>query len=678
MERERGYGISGGRFIKRYLVITTTFLAALSLSQTPQPQDLTNLPIEDLMKVEVTTASKSAQTLSDIPSAVFVITAEDIRRSGAMNIPEALRLAPGVEVAQINSSQWAISIRGFNNQAADKLLVLIDGRSVFTPLFSGVYWDAQSVPLIEVDRIEVIRGPGGSLWGTNAVNGIINIITKNASKTQGLTESTEAGTDVRLNTTLQYGGLLEHGWNYRFSGQSFDRSASDFQQGGAGPDNWSLNQGRFRLDSSDTGIDKWMFEGSVVSEHLGEEGSLPLFKAPYYTPDPARYPASEYNLVGRWERNLPSGSSQSLETYFDHTERDAQEIGEKRDTFDIDYQNKLAPTGNHVLTYGVSWMHAPEQTPAGNQIYLTPSSFVEDWYSAFLHDTMSLNHNLKVLFGSKIENDPFVGWQFEPNAQLLYTPQANRTYWASISRAVSTPSTIETQSHNSYEVQPIPGVGPGLVSVIGNPNFQAESVLAFEAGARGNLGNKWFLDVDAFYNHYNNLRTFETGQPYFNPSLGYLIIPETFGNKMVGDTAGVELSVNKQLSNWWKMSGSYSLFGERLALTDNSQDGGALYGADGRGGAARNKFQVHSYMDLPKHFEFDNDLYYVDALIDGTVPAYFRLDSRIGWHPSETLDFSIGGRNLLTQRHIEAGEADFSSVEEISRSFYIKATLHFR
>jgi len=630
------------------------------------------------MKVEVTSASKSAQSLSDVPSAVYVITAEDIRRSGAMNIPEALRLAPGVEVAQVDSNKWAISIRGFSTRSSDKLLVLIDGRSVFTPMFGGVYWDVQSVPLIEVDRIEVIRGPGGSLWGANAVNGVINIITKNASKTQGLTTSTEAGSDVKLNSTVQYGGSLDNGWNYRLNAQYFDRGALDLPKGGAGPDNWSLSQGRFRLDSPDTGLDKWMFEGSVESGHLGQEDELPSFKAPYSTDVPIRFPVSEWNLVGRWERNLPRGSSQSLETYFNHTDRDSPELGEKRDTFDIDYQNRLAPIGNHVFTYGLSWRHAPEQTTPSAQIYLVPSSYTEDWYSAFLHDTMSFNRHLKVLFGSKIENDPFVGWQFEPNAQLLYTPKENRTYWASISRAVSTPSIIETQSHDNFTVQPIPGVGPALVTVLGNPNFQPESVLAFETGARGDLGHSWFIDVAAFYDRYDDLRTFETGKPYFDPTAGYLVIPETFNNKMSGDTSGIEMAAHKQINNWWKVSGSYSLFGEKLSLMENSQDQSPLYGPDGRGGAARNKFQLHSYMDLPKHFEFDNDLYYVDALIDGTAPAYFKLDSRIGWHPSETLDLSIGGRNLLAARHIENGEVQFSTFEQISRSFYIKATLHFR
>ncbi len=660
--------------MNRTLFLALAMMPTLALAQDEPKQDLTQLGLEDLMKVEVTTASKSAQSLSTVPSAIYVITAEDIWRSGAVSIPEALRLAPGVNVSQIDANKWMVSIRGFNSRFADKLLVLVDGQSIYTPLFSGVYWDAHTLPLQEIDHIEVIRGPGGSLWGANAVNGVINIITKHASQTLGGSVSTEVGSDTKVNTGARYGGKFGKDGAFRIYGNWLSQSALDLPSGNAGPDDWESAQAGLRIDTNPKSATRFTFKTDIQSEHLGQQFSVPSLTAPYNLTISSRYPAYGLNSVARWEHDEANGGAQSLQLSYGHIEgwSDAA-VSERRDSEVVDYQRQFAKTGRHAFTLGAGFTRSSDKVRSNGVTVVTPASFTENLYSAFVHDTLDIKANLKLLIGSKFEHDPYTGWQVQPNAQLLYTPNEHRTYWYSVSKAVRTPSRADIGV--GFDLQTIPGTPPVLLTLVGNPNFHSEEVISNEIGTRFTLKNNTFLDLAAFYNEYRQLRTFEAATPYF--SVDHVVQPFTFKNKMSGKTAGLEAALKTKIRPWWSVAASASIFSERLQLDADSTDNLGLYGIDGRGGASRQQFQIHSDMDLGHHIEFDNDLYYVGQLISGNVPAYYKLDTRIGWAPNANTQISLGIRNALSPHRVEAGEALFETVESIPQSVYLRVSVRF-
>ncbi len=658
--------------MKRFYILALSILPVAALGQTEPKQDMTQFGIEDLMKFEVTTASKGAQSLSDVPSAIFVISEDDIRRSGAGNIPEALRLAPGVNVSQIDANKWMVSIRGFNNRFADKLLVLIDGQSVYTPLFSGVYWDAHMLPLNEVDRIEVIRGPGGSLWGANAVNGVINIITKKTSQTVGGAFTSEVGSDTKENVGMRYGGKFSKDAFYRVYANIFASSALDILPGKPGPDDWQSIQTGIRIDKGLDTDHHFMFKTDVQTEHVGQRYTRPTLQAPYSQTLEARYPVSGINSILRWE-GTEGGRTHSLQISFTHADRDAApDLPELRDTIDVDYQTQLKKVGRHALTVGAGYSYSADSTAVG-VVNFAPSSYKETLFSAFLRDTVEVARDIKLQIGSKLEHNPFTGWEIQPSAQLLYTPNEQRSYWCSLSRAVRTPSRGDISSE--FDAAVIPGNPPTILEFIGNPALASEEVISNEIGTRFTLKDTTFLDFTAFFNEYKKLRSYEPGQPFFDTD--HVVVPFFFGNKRSAQTAGFEVALKTRLKPWWSLDASASLFSERMRLSSDSGDNIGLYTSDGRGGASRQQYQVHSKMDLAHGIEFDNSLYYVSALINGVVPAYYKLDSRIGWSPNSNLEFSVGVRNALKPSTLQAGEAAFETAETIPRSIYLKMTLKF-
>lgn len=656
----------------RRLCLLAVALPAIGLGQTDPDRDIYKLDLEDLTKVKVTTASKSAQPLSEVPSAIYLIRSEDIRRSGATCIPEALRLAPGVNVAQIDGNKWMVSIRGFNNRFSDKLLVLIDGQSIYTPLFSGVYWDAHALPLSEVDRIEVIRGPGGSLWGANAVNGVVNIITKSASQTQGGYANLEAGSEFNQ-IGGHYGGRLGAGF-YRAYANTFDSKALTESDGHRGPEGFKDIAAGFKYEQGAETGDKFLFKADFQSEHLGQRSPIAIVTPPFVNPVDSRFGVSSVDSVLRWERNEVSGRSQSLQLSFEHYDRtDSPDATERRDTVDLDYQAQFAPVGAHTFSVGAGYRNSRDWTGGVGIVSFDPASYTERTYSAFLHDSVRLSPTWKVLAGSKFVHTPYTGWEVQPNLQFLHTPNDRTSYWYSISRAVRTPSRAD--ENVSFSSTTVPGTPPTLLLFGGNPNFASEVVVANEIGARFELRDGAFVDLTSFVDHYTNLRTFEPGVPYLDGT--YAVQPVTFGNGMSGDTAGFEVAVKKKVTPAWSLEGNFALFTERLRLDPGSKDTLGLYLSDGRGGAAKNQFQIHSNLDFGKNFEFDNSLYYVGPLINGTVCGYYKLDSRLGWTPTKDLQFSLGVRNALSPQTVQAGEATFETVGSVPRSIYLRMDWKF-
>ncbi len=653
-------------------------LAAQAFGQgQPPKKDLTNLGMEDLMKIEVTTASKSSEAVSRVPSAIFVITQEMIRRAGANTIPDALRLAPGVDVARINSNQWAVSIRGFNSRFSDKLLVLLDGRSLYTPDFAGVLWDSLDLPMEDIERIEVIRGPGGSLWGANAVNGVVNIITKSAAETLGHRVSTEIGSFDRVIGAYEQGERLGGDRFLRVFARSRDTSAMDLIPGIPGPDEWKTASFGFRFDGGPQN-NHWLLEGNAQSTHDGELTVVPSLAPPFATLVNNRFPSGDWSLLAHWERSGANGWSQTVQGSIAEDKHLYPEASVERTTLDFDYQAKLSPTGNHVFTLGAGYRNSPDHTSPGELVTFVPSERTQEIWSAFFHDDWSLGHHLDLLAGSKIEHDSFTGWEVEPNLQLLYTPDSRRTWWASVSRAVRTPARADEDANIDYAATNGPGNVPVLVVINGNPSFKSENVIASELGYRFEPDPKLFIDIAAFDNQYQNLRSIEPiGQTVVTIPVPHIVATYTFENMLHGQTDGLELVGRWGPCPGWKLTGVYSYFTERLRLASGSMDSLGLYATDGRGGSPRHMLQLRSDWDVTRGFEFDNDLYYTDATLDRMAPAFWRLDSRIGWNPSKSLKVSLGVRNAFLPHHQEADGAIFTTSEQLPRSAYLDVTWKF-
>jgi iron complex outermembrane receptor protein len=659
------------------LLLAATFQAVFGQTK-GGTQDLTSLGLEDLMKIQVTTASKSAEAVSKVPSAIFVITHEMIRRSGAQNIPDALRLAPGVMVSQISSSQWEVTIRGFNNRFADKLLVLVDGRSVYTPDFSGVYWDELDMPMDDIDRIEVIRGPGGSLWGANAMNGVVNVITKHAADTLGNQVTAEGGSLNPFVGSIENGQKLAKDEYLRIFAKYSDNGAFNLKPGVLGPDEWTSAVAGFRFDSGNVD-NNLMVEARGQSSHEGEQTVIPSFSAPYATLQDNRYPVWDGDILARWERTLSNGLSHHLQGSFTQDERDFPEADLQRTTINLDYQVQLPPVAKNKITLGAGYRNSPDRLSAGDMVAFTPEERTEVIASGFVHDKWQFSSDAAVLFGSKFERDNFdQQWEFEPNAQLLYTPREDRTWWASWSRAVRSPARADENSDIDYEVTPGPGGVPVLLHFVGNQDFQAETVSAMEAGYRAQATKALFVDVAAYNDEYSNLRSVEPlGETEIMAPVPYIEANYTFANQMRGETDGLELAGTWKAAPNWRLNTVYSYFTERLRLDPGSQDPLGLYTQDGRGGAIRHQFQVRSEWDLHRRLEFDANVFYYDASISGQSPPYWRADLRLGWKPVKGTTLSAGVQNLLQPYHLEAIDSLFTTSEEIPRNFYLEAKWKF-
>src|SRR6202167_4622257 len=450
------------------MLIVLPMLAAQA--QNAQP-DLTALKIEDLMNVDVTSAAKKEQKLSQVPAAIFVITTEDIRRSGATNIPDLLRMVPGLDVAQINPSTWAISARGFNGEYSDKLLVLIDGRTVYAPSFSGVFWDAQDVPLDFISRIEVIRGPGASVWGTNAVNGVINITTKSARETQGGTLTANGGTLEHVGGMVRYGGPIGSRGAYRVFTDGFEMGHFLTPEHQNGEDDWYLYHGGFRADADVSAKDSLTLEGEAIRGNAGERANSVVSLSPPLTSTlDLRDRFSGWSVLGRWKRAISPVSETSLQIYFDRSNRSDTTYGLRLNTFDLDFQHHVHWGRRQDFVWGLGYRVSSDQTGDDFRISFQPQNLVTQIFSSFVQDEIAIRpHRLYVSLGTKLEHDYYNGFNLQPSGRLTWTPDDHDTFWAAFSGAQRTPSRVETSIHYNVEALPGPGNLPILVSVFGNP-----------------------------------------------------------------------------------------------------------------------------------------------------------------------------------------------------------------
>jgi len=647
------------------------------------PPDLTELPIEDLMNIEITSVSKKQQKLSDAAAAVFVITQEDIRRSGATSIPEALRMAPGVEVARINANQWAITVRGFNSHFANKLLVLIDGRSVYSPLFSGVFWDVQDTLLEDIDRIEVIRGPGASLWGANAVNGVINIITKHARDTLGGLISAGGGTEERGFGEIRYGGKFGEETYYRAYAKYFDRSHSLDPSGDAAHDDWDALRGGFRLDRELSAHDSVTLQGDIYRGRSGETLTIASIKSPFMRTFDDHIRSQGGNVLGRWTHVVSKSSEIVVQMYYDRTERRESINGEKRNTLDIDLQHRWVLGERQEVVWGLGYRFTRDDIKNSFAVSFHPDQRSNHLFSGFLQDDIVLfRDRLRLILGSKFEHNDFTGFEIQPTGRMLWTPWSRHFFWGAVSRAVHTPSRADEDLRVNAAVIP-PGMPPNsgplplYVRVFGNPELKSEELVAYELGYRFQTTKRLSFDIASFYNIYDHLRSAEPGRPILEgePSSPHLLFPLTVSNRVKGKTYGVEVAADWRPLGWWHLQASYSYLVIKLDGGE-SLDPSATVDA---GRSPRNQFHLLSSMNLPGGLEWDLNFRFVDELPEFNVKSYASLDVRLAWKPRPNVEWAIVGQNLLSRSHAEfKGEAIMSSLPaEVERGVYGKVTWRF-
>jgi iron complex outermembrane receptor protein len=626
-------------------------LSAATPPSPATPDDLSKLKkmsFEDLTNVEVTSVSRKEEKWLEAASAIQVITSEDIRRSGATSIPEALRLASNLHVAQVNSSQWAISARGFNNVLANKLLVMIDGRVVYTPLYAGVFWDVQDVLLEDIERIEVVSGPGGTLWGANAVNGVINIITKDTRDTAGFLLEGGVGTELPGFGSLRYGGELTPDLHYRIQARGIRHNDTVQLNGLPAQDSWALSQGGFRLDWNPRGKDRLTFKGDIYDGNPNPEANA------------TGVIVSGGNVLANWTRKISDSADFQLHFYYDRTWRDfGAGLKEKLTTYSFDWQNHFRVGQRQDLVWGLNYRLMDHDTQNLTLLKFLPANKTHAVSGAFIQDEITLvDRRLRVTLGSKFTHNAYTGFEVQPSARLKWTIKQSQTVWGAISRAVRTPSRIDGEFFLF--------ANPTFPVISGNSDFRSEELVAYELGWRSQPTANLSLSLASFYNRYDNIRSAQPGPPPFG-------LPITFHNAVRGEAYGLEVSGIYQVNHWWRLRGGYTLFRKHLEVKPNEVD---LNRATAESNDPKNQFQVQSTMDLPGRLELSASLRYVGALPRPAVPGYVGLDSRLGWRATSNLELSLVGQNLIGDEHLEFIPAS-PARRQVERGVYGKVTWRF-
>ena len=637
-------------------LFTLLLPAGLALGPTParaQPEEplpplriLKEMSLEDLMNIPVISVSGTPEKLTEVASAIQVLTREDIRRSAAKRLPEALRLSPNLQIAQANAHDWAVSARGFNgaplanNTLADKLLVLIDGRSVYTPLFGGVFWDVQNVLLEDVDRIEIVSGPGGTLWGANAVNGVINVISKSARETQGLYASASAGTFLQDHIALRYGARLDSGLYCRVYGQRYDYRHTELADGSTGMDQWNLTQGGFRLDHYANDANTFTLQGDVYGGRENASGSVRV---------------DGQNLIGRWAHRFSEREELTAQVYFDRSWRQLTTVGfsDQLSTFDFDLRHHFRAGKRHRILWGAGYRLMQDKTHDSPGVFFTPANRTLQLFSGFAQDQIALIPNrLDLTLGTKVLHNDFSGFEVQPSLRLAWQPDTLHTVWAAVSRAVRTPSRFDADETT-----------PAITTL--NRNFNAEQVIAAEIGYRLRPFRKISLSLAAYYNFYDNLRSInQNGSP---PP------PLLFANDQKARTWGFEIFANTVPAPWWRLRGGFTFLDKTIeSKTPAVVPGSALFEAID----PNNQVLVQSIMDLPAHFQLDWIGRYVDMLpalpgiMFAAVPAYMTFDIRLAWEYKQ-ITLAVVGQNLAAETHPEFGS------RRLPRSLYARITAVF-
>ena len=692
----------------------------------PAEKDILDLPLEELaqqrvrspgtavaqapslgFEQQVNTVTRQESTVGKSPTAIYVITNDMIRRSGATSVPETLRMAPGVNVARIDANKWAVGIRGFNDRFAGKTLVQIDGRVIYNPVTSGVYWDAQDVMLQDVERIEIIRGPGATVWGSNTLNGIINIITKNSKDTQGGLVVGGGGTEEKGFANARYGGSNKEGnMHYRVYGKWFERDNSYLPTGtsqlppppgetpyNSAKDDWRKGQGGFRVDWKASEVDTVNLQGDIFGVSSSRGDYRPQATAPFAFKNDENELSTGGNLLSRWQHQTGEDSSWTTQFYWDHFDRSSANnnnisathpinvdiINFRVDTYDLDFQHQLPLAERQKFIYGMGYraqdtFFSPSIGDGGFALDTNPQNRVLTRYSAFLQDEFKLvEDRLYFTAGSKFEHNTYAGFQYQPSARLLWSPTERQSTWGAVSRAVRVPNVgEEAVTITGFPTAPVPGL---LVRTGPNQRLNAEDVVAYEYGYRSQPSDELSFDTALFYNVYNNLIVAKSagitpGVPSFAQALR--------ANGMSAETYGVEFAANWKVSEMWRLQGNYSF----LQMQLHRDPGIGVSAENPEGQSPQNQVYLQSSWDLSKNVQFDLMGRYVDTLskfpsaLPNTVPSYISMDTRLGWRPSKAWDIAVVGQNLLNNQHLEFGGNQFlaAPLVQIQRGVYVMAT----
>ncbi|MDX1974525.1 MAG: TonB-dependent receptor [Rickettsiales bacterium] len=667
--------------------LTTSTLVGLGVAMQMSPayaakeidQDaLLNLSLEELTNIEVTSVSKKAEKASEAAAAIYVITQDDIHRSGLTNIPELLRMVPGLHVAQSGSHQWSVSSRGMSGQFADTLLVLIDGRTVYTPLYSGVYWDIQDTPLQDIERIEVIRGPGATLWGANAVNGVINIITKSSKDTQGGYASTTVGNYLNAEASTRYGAKIDDNSYVRAYAKYNDYAEAKTMADRGADDNWNKAQAGFRTDLHTTDNRSFTLQGDMYD--AGTNGILNLLQPAGNTvPNFVRESDNGGNILGRWNEKFAKDSELTVQMYYDLAMRENIVFDHNIQTLDLDAQHAWSAIDRHEIVWGMGYrrvitdVDSNPRTALGIPYFsMSPNNQEQNLYSAFFQDKIALvKDQFFLTLGSKFEHNDFTGIEYQPSARLSWIVDDSQTLWSSISRSVRTPNIGGTSNVQQLAVALAPDT---FYTQVGNPNQDSIEMVAYELGYRIQPAKNLSFDLSTFYNDYDNMIIGVQGTPYFvGPYTMVPISPESLGR---AHTWGFEAASKWNPVNWAELSASYTLLHMKFEQPDP-------LGYNFRDRSPEHQFNVRSTFFLPHNVEFTTSAYYVDQLqaIDinttSDVSDYLRFDTRLAWKPMDSLELSLVGQNLLDGEHQEYYGFAYQNSSQVPRSVYGNITWKF-
>jgi iron complex outermembrane receptor protein len=630
--------------------------------------------LEDLMNIRVTSVSKHEQTLSRAAAAVFVIRQEDIRRSGATNIPDLLRMVPDVDVERIDANAWAISVRGFNQRYANKVLVLVDGRTVYTSSFSGVFWEHLDIPLDDIERIEVIRGPGAAVWGANAVNGVISIITKSAKETQGRVITAGAGSDTHVLGRVQYGGTAGPG-AYRVFGDYLNVGNSEIPGGLRANDRWQRLHAGFRSDWNVSDHDSLTVEGDLFANEANQTRH-DFVQTPFDVQYPGKLDAAGGSVLLRWNHLFKGGSETIVQTYYDSYRRSDLSVPEVYRSFDLDVQHHMKAGDRNEIVWGVGARVNYSSLSPGYSVGFTPPSATQGFYSSFVEDEIRLASSLWLTAGSKFEHNVYTGFQTEPSLRMVWSPpQGRRAAWVAASRAMRQPSRQDTDIQITLFQAP---VAPGIVQIgrlFGNPRLPNEEVRDYEAGYRSNFTRNLSLDVTAFLSFYRHLATFEPLplQYAFGTTL-QIIAPYVYDSKSSATNYGGEAALNWTINSHWRISPGYAHLHAALHMDPTSQ---GVPSSPLSTAFPTNMLQMRSDFNLTRNTQFDQSLYYTARLPGSTIPGHARLDLRFARRLSESAEFSVAGQNLLRPRTFEFGNSYGVTGTEAVRSVFASVTWKF-
>jgi iron complex outermembrane receptor protein len=661
----------------RCLIVLSLLGMMLSPASAFAESDYLQMTLEELMDVPVYSAAKKMETVKDTAAAVYVISAEDIARSTATSVPELLRIAPGVQVARISSNTWSVAIRGFNGRFSNKLLVLVDGRTVYNPVFSGVYWNLQDTVLEDIERIEIVRGPGGALWGANAVNGVINIITKESKDTTGVLVSAGGGTEDHGVLSLRYGKQIEKG-AYRIYAKGYQRDQSADPFSGDAYDKTEGGQLGFRSDWELSEKDTFQVQGHGYSVNEEAEYTDPSSLPSFATSRKTTVDQVGGNILARWLREHDGGSTTQLQAYYDRDERDDLVADIRVNTFDLEAEHRVMLNESNEISAGIGFRDIEERT-SGDDSFFTASPESKNYriVNFFLQDHIRLSDSLRLILGAKLSHNDFSHDEIQPNARAIWQLNKKSSLWAAISRAVRTPNRAAHHLSGNLFTTPVPDVGPVTTQLSPNPEFGSEKLIAYEIGYRSEVNSRVQFDISAFLYDYDDLSGIRVLDTTVDSSSGEptVITPIVFDNSLEGESYGAELLIDLKLSDWWRMQGTYSFL--RIELRTNNpfgQSGGLLEEEDQN---PQHQAGIRSMIDLPHDLEFDSFLRYVDRLSASDTDSHLQLDLRFGWNINKNFKLDLIGNNLLDNQHDEFNDI-FPTVVDAHQERSVFARVTFK